>query len=298
VNPLKWLAWLVVAGFLVAGLVAGGPRIWNLLVETSAEASASEEPVRLDVGDTVVEARLGSVESVLVLDGVVAARPSVEVLAGPGVVEDLRVREGEAINRGDALMTIVMPDEEGAESSVIVQSPIAGTVSLTVVEGDPLADGTVVALVQPRDYEMVARIDPHLLYRLYEQPEKIVVALDHGPAPFECPFLWLGSTDPTNPYDAAVELRCAIPGEIRAFPGVRGKLGVTTGRVDDVVVIPLSAVIGDADIGIVVVEAAGRRERRTVSLGLTDGVVVEIIDGLRAGEEVIDLPELDQGGTG
>lgn len=298
-RRLHWLAWLALAGSLVAGLLAGGPRIWNLLAETSADASTSEQPARLDLGDTMVEARLGSVESVLVLDGVVAAKPSVEVDAVQGIVERLSVREGETVSRGDTLLSIVIQDEAGIEASHAVQSPIDGSVSFAVAEGDPVAEGTVVALVQPRAYEMVARIDPHLLYRLYEQPEKIVVALDHGPAPFDCPFLWLGSTDPTNPFDAAVELRCAIPDEIRAFPGVRGKLGVTTGRVEDVVVVPLSAVIGDADVGVVVVaDSAGRRDRRTVSLGLTDGVIVEVVDGLRAGEKVIDLPELDTGGTG
>jgi hypothetical protein len=65
------------------------------------------------------------------------------------------------------------------------------------------------------------------------------------------------------------------------------------------VIIPLSAVLGQADKGqVTVVSDDGKREVRTVKLGINDGTKVQVIDGLQAGEKILDRAPEDPAFTG
>lgn len=298
-RPLRWLVWI---GLVTLAIGLAGPRLWGMLAATSIQPAVTEEAPRLDAASLPIEATLGSIESVLVLDGVVAAvSPHPVITDRDGSIREIAVDEGDTVGAGDLVATLDLVDSETGEASRLatIQAPITGVVTEVAASvGAEVAAGQTLVTIAPELFEMVAPVEPSLLYRLYQEPERIVVAIDHGPAPFECPFRSLGSTDPTDPFEAAVELRCEIPSDVRVFPGVRGKMGVTTGRVDDAVLVPVSAVIGEADTGIVVVVGDdGAREQRTVSLGLTDGVMVQVTDGLKLGEAVLDLPDAGTGGS-
>jgi multidrug efflux pump subunit AcrA (membrane-fusion protein) len=71
------------------------------------------------------------------------------------------------------------------------------------------------------------------------------------------------------------------------MPGMKGEARIVTGRLDEAVIIPRSALRGAADAPYVLVETASGVERRAVKLGPGDLVRVSIEDGLAGGESVV-----------
>lgn len=140
--------------------------------------------------------------------------------------------------------------------------------------------------------DVVAVVSPELLYRLYERPVEIIARLDRGPAAFTCPFVSIGPPEGATPgLDTPVELRCRVPAAVRAFSGVRVDLAVTTAKVTDALVLPVTAVEGTADTGrVTVVLPSGDEVDREVVLGVTDGVLVEVVEGLDESDAVLDPP--------
>ena len=53
------------------------------------------------------------------------------------------------------------------------------------------------------------------------------------------------------------------------------------------VLVPVAAIVRDGEETAVLVAADGKAHRRVVTLGLSDGVHVEIVDGVAAGDQVI-----------
>jgi hypothetical protein len=141
--------------------------------------------------------------------------------------------------------------------------------------------------------EALAVVPPEILYRFYEAPRSVTIKLDRGPGPFDCPLVELGAGegDGTDPLAVPVQLRCLIPDDVRAFPGVRLKVAVVTGEARDVLILPVTAVAGESDQGYVTLLQDGSRVRRDVRLGLTDGLNIEIRAGLAEGDRVLVPPE-------
>ena len=70
-------------------------------------------------------------------------------------------------------------------------------------------------------------------------------------------------------------------------PGMKGEARIVTGTLHDAVVIPRSAVRGDADAPFVVMQVAEGTDRRPVKPGLGDLVRVSIEEGLEGGERIV-----------
>ena len=69
--------------------------------------------------------------------------------------------------------------------------------------------------------------------------------------------------------------------------GSRLRAEIVTGSLDDAIVVPAQAVYGDDSASWVYVAAGGRPKRRDVTLGRRGPDLVEVADGLRAGERVV-----------
>ncbi len=71
-------------------------------------------------------------------------------------------------------------------------------------------------------------------------------------------------------------------------PGMSGLMTIRVGFVDQAIVAPVAAIAGSGDARFVFLErAAGRYERRRVSLGSRSGDLVEILDGVFPGDQVV-----------
>lgn len=276
----------VALALLLAGTLAGA---CTASADPPAPAGEASQPAG-QATPPVVEVRLGTVESVVSLDGVVAVPPDVEVVApAPGT---LNVLKGEGPSSpGQALAMI-----DAADDTREVRAPVAGRIGAwSAAAGQEVTTGQPLVTLRPHGHEVVAVVEPAILYRLYDPPQRIVVKIDRGPAAFDCPLVELGANSAEihtgDPLDAPVRLRCAVPDGVRVFPGVRANLAVLTGTASEVPVIPLTAVDGQAQHGRVTVAApGGAPEVRRVELGLTDGHLVEVKAGLDVGERVMTVP--------
>jgi membrane fusion protein, macrolide-specific efflux system len=237
----------------------------------------------------VISPMIASIKSVIVLDGVIRPVDPIPIRAtAKGTIEKVSAHSGSTVAAGQGIFRLTT-----ATGTSDVMAPASGiVVSIAVEDGQAISIGDELAVLAPADYVAEAQVAPELLYRLYREPDEIAVQIDHGPAPFACPFKSLG-TDPggSNPLDAPVYLTCAVPGDVRVFAGVRARVVVTTGHVENVVTVPVEAVSGGADTGLVwVVGTNAQSSPRTVTLGLTDGVRIEIVSGLTVGDRILEFP--------
>ncbi len=90
--------------------------------------------------------------------------------------------------------------------------------------------------------------------------------------------------------DRAPRCGAPCPSDVRVFPGLVADLTIAGGIAENVLTVPMTAVQGAADTGIVfIVLEDGTHEERPVTLGLNDGINVEIVDGLTEGEMVLQF---------
>ncbi|WP_431872002.1 efflux RND transporter periplasmic adaptor subunit [Nocardiopsis eucommiae] len=315
--------WIIIgaAVTLVLGLLGSG-----YLLLSSFGGGADEDEflgeAAVDVGGAPIEVELGTVSSLLVLDATVRPEPG-RALKAPkgGTVTHLWLNNGDTVENGAPIVNVKVPaettagaDEEGegaaAFTEVSLYAPTAGTIRGMgdVQVGDVLEPGATVATVAPEQFRAVATVPANDLYRLYEDPDDIMLKIDKGPPASECSFLSLGSaeggaaeepaedefSDESEGAGGGAELSCRVPSDLQVFDGVQGQMSVSTGEAEDVVAIPVTAVRGTSEEGeVLVVAEDGSEEPREVTLGLSDGQFVEVTDGLEVGDTIMDPVPLD-----
>jgi macrolide-specific efflux system membrane fusion protein len=304
---------LVVAGVVGAtGYLAG-------------HGAAAPQPVveklpEVDLSPHVIKARTGTVVSRLVLDATIAAEPAVPVRPEKsGVVTKVYFKAGQYVNDGEAVLEFrytpepVVPTNPKAKpkapkpQTLYLRATVSGKVAdLAAHLGSQVTPEADAFAVDRGRFRAVAKVDAKNVYKLYNKPKSIKMKIDHGPAPFACPLIDYGAgvgskaqsgkdgQNPANGGESAgggsdVEVTCRIPGHRKVFAGLPGKMSILTAQASRVVVVPLSAVLGQAaDGAVTVVGKDGKRELRHVRLGLNDGSQVEIKEGLEAGEQILD----------
>jgi hypothetical protein len=241
----------------------------------------------------------GNIRSVLVLDGAVAAVDPIVVKArAAGTIS--KVSKTNRQVAADAVLAVITT----ATGRLRVLMPGTGVViAAEIVKGQQVAVGDSLFTVAPARYVITVPVDPALLYRLYERPLKITVAIDRGPAPFDCPYISIGAatSQGANPLESQITVVCAVPATIRAFSGIRAQVAITTAAADNVLWLPVEAVEGAADLGRVTVVRDGQHLSEPVVLGITDGARVEIVSGLAEHDAVLEFPDVampDPGASG
>lgn len=216
------------------------------------------------------------------------------------------------VERGSVTRTVVVQATVVADARVRVTAPAAGTYyvtggTITYRSGPgparPLRLPTGVEVVRPlipsgtavpanypvadarvARFALVAPLDAATTYKLYDPPLRAVGEVKEGPGPFPCP---LADRVPSSG-DRGLTLACVVPPDLRVFAGMPALVAVTTGEASDVLLLPVEAVAGTVQRGVVWLLASdGRRVRREVELGLTDGARIEVRTGLREGDRVL-----------
>jgi membrane fusion protein, macrolide-specific efflux system len=270
-----------------------------------------------EITEPTVQVAYGNVNNTVHVDGTVSADAAVAVKAtAQGNVVKLLVATGAQVAAGTPVLTI-KSDTPGAQHSdgsvgpdiirtVTVTSPAAGTLSaLPVIAGQSVAVGDAVAQVAPPTYSVSGTLTPAELYRLLNQPTAATVTITGGPAPFECTGLKIAATLAGADQGAAsssgdgssgssgtsstggTSVTCAVPPTVRVFNGLQAKLAIPGGSVKHVLVAPVTAVEGIADVGdVYLVSAGGNAVKTTVKLGLNDGSRVQILSGIKNGDSI------------
>jgi RND family efflux transporter MFP subunit len=168
-----------------------------------------------------------------------------------------------------------------ARKSVVLTSPIDGIVTDVMVTrgvmpeaGDPLVRVSDLSRVQ-----VVVSVSP-------EQARELalgqVAMLERCAAPGRVTQIGLQA----DPVTRMLEVELTFPGEAAAsvVPGALVTVDVVVGRRDAALVVPQVAVAGGA---VWIVDSASLAHRRPVSVGLGGEGVLEVLEGVSAGERVV-----------
>lgn len=156
-------------------------------------------------------------------------------------------------------------------------------------------DGAVRAGPKPGTYVIVAPVAPDdAAYRLVRRPVAVRAAIRGGPAGFACRFVALTPHAPDAP---GVDLTCAVPKDVVVVAGLGATVVAVVDRPVEANALPLSAVVGSAQRGQVVVVDGGALRPVEVTLGRSDSDWIEITGGLAAGATVLERPTSADVGT-
>ena len=196
------------------------------------------------------------------------------------ITTERTIRDGEA--------QVARLQNQAAAGEGVVVAPADGTL---ILPNAP--DGT--ASVQPPGYQVAATVDPLLMYDLAGvlatgSPSAQVTISSRG-LDFACSQLHsqtsAGSSNDAGP---TMSLVCDVPATTTVYAQTPVTMAVTVVDLTDALLIPVTTVRTSVNgRGVVMLEGAnGQETSRTVALGATDGLVVQVLDGLTAGDRVLD----------
>ncbi|MFD6055057.1 efflux RND transporter periplasmic adaptor subunit [Agromyces sp. NPDC060279] len=296
------------------------------LVKLAFFPDRAEDDAALQPGGSLTQPEVvvstGTITNDLVLSGTVNADAAVTVKAtGTGTVDEIFIGAGSTVTKGDKIFDIkvedppAMVEEPGPDGQPMqvpaeptfhfekVFAPANGVLSsLDVIEGQPVTTGAAAGKVAPPTFNVTATLSPEQQYRLTQQPSEATVAITGGPAPFVCTGLTIGTPQTGGGGDGedgggqgdgtatAATVRCAVPGDVRVFPGLAAEVTIQAGSAENVLIIPTTAVKGGAETGVVwLVDAEGAQTERSVKLGLSDGSQVAVAEGLAEGDTILEF---------
>jgi membrane fusion protein, macrolide-specific efflux system len=270
----------------------------------AAEAETPAFPTG-EIVEPQIPVMLGTIRNDVVLDGTVNADAAVPVKATKsGEVTKVLVAPGTAVAPDTKLLTIKseIPNADGSISTrfATVTAGAAGILSsFPVLVGQIVSVGEDVGQVAPPTFNVTASLSPELQYRLLNKPTEAEVQVVGGPAPFICtgvtittPLAGAGSGDGENggTGGSGTTVRCTVPAGVTVFSGLAAKMTLAGGIAENVLTVPITAVEGTAQTGIVyAILEDGSTEQRTVTLGINDGISVEIVDGVAEGDLVLQF---------
>lgn len=323
-------------GFLVVFLVIAIALAWMAFRPAEASGSDSFGPTG-DLIDSAVVVERVTIENTVALEGTVSRDPATPAPApASGVVNYLYVSPGDTVAAGAELYQVRSDGEapepapsapgEGsgddaasdeADEASAPARPVFRTVRAEeggVVEpfdvklNDDVSRGDAVVSVRPETYTASASVEPALLYRLLDPPEKASVEVDKGPEPFDCTRLRVGDggssrsgstpapaegdaeAPPESGASGSAEARCTVPDDVRVFDGLALTMTIDAGSAEDVLAVPVTAVRGQTEQGSVwLVDETGEGTETRVELGLNDGTMVEVKSGVDEGAEILEF---------
>jgi multidrug efflux pump subunit AcrA (membrane-fusion protein) len=248
-----------------------------------------------------VPVTLGTIRNDVVLDGTISADPAVPARAAiSGEVRKVSATAGQHVDEGAELAQIRGMNDDGSNRWSILRAPRSGTLaSFDLLVGQQVSLGEALAQIAPPTFSVTATLAPEQRYRLLQQPTEAEVAINGGPAPFTCTGLTITTAPPVSgggdgegggQGGSGTTVSCAVPGDVQVFSGLTAKVTIAGGIAENVLTLPLTAVEGAAGTGVVyLIGTDGEPVETPVTLGLNDGVNVEIKDGVAEGDIVLQF---------
>ena len=288
--------WVFPIIWMVIFAVIGAALVKLAFFADASEEAAPEFPTGVITEPTVAVER-GTIRNDVTIDGTVTADAGVPARAAiTGEVRQVSVSNGQWVDEGAELAQIRGYYDDGTTRWSILKAPASGTLGFDLIVGQSVGVGETVATVAPASFSVVASLAPEQQYRLTTLPGEAEVAITGGPAPFTCTGLSITASDPSagpaspESAPAVATVRCAVPGDVRVFAGLAAKVTIAGGIAEDVLVVPTTAVEGGAGTGVVYLADAAdpnaEPETVEVTLGLTDGTLVEVTGGLEEGDSI------------
>ncbi|MFY9262311.1 MAG: efflux RND transporter periplasmic adaptor subunit [Actinomycetaceae bacterium] len=265
---------------------------------------------------------VGSITNQLTLNGTIKSDPSTDVKStASGEVSHLFVDSGTWVEAGAPILELKeeMPGQDrestDADGNVTiipgsswykyhqVTAPVSGRITVNALSGQMFTIGESVGSISPETYSASATLSPEQIYRIVNLPDTATVTIKDGPAPFECTNVAIvNPTAPATTGDPAagdntgggVTVDCKIPSDQWVFNGLAITVDIVAGEATDVLILPVSAVEGRYGTGYVYLptDDPDNPEKREVTLGITDGKMIEIKEGLTESDEVLEFTPL------
>lgn len=265
--------------------------LFALLVLTSCAERGEVEREAPVVG--VLEVGRGKIAKGLYFTGTIRAKDEVELHSKvSGKVCQKLVKKGDYVNRGEVLF-LIERDEVGYKfQKVKVEAPISGRVSSIYVDigskvypKTPLAhlqdDSTVKVRiwVGQKDYTLISE-GQRAIIKLPQYPEETFEGVVSEISP---------SFDPLT-HSALVEIEVPNP-QSRFKPGMFANVEVIVEGKENAILIPFDAILKDEVGEYVYLIQDGVAYKRYIRTGIRSKGMVEVLEGLRAGDLIVHTGE-------
>ena len=268
------LTLLVCVVALAAGYVGGQ-------MGRDSQTAEAQLPDRDAPSSETVTAERGDVVATLSIEGYVGGNSlfTIEAPAG-GLLSHAALRRNDSVAKSASIATV---------DGIAVSVPVDATfVRWLAASGTVVPEGLPLAEFRLNGFGIAAEISGYAQYRLFSDVVHSRGIIHEGPGPFDCQILQLPSDSQGDEGgQAARPFTCVVPHDVRVFDGVKASVMLEGEQATNVVLVPVGAVSGTVDRGdVMVVGADGAKSLRSVELGVTDGLFVEIKSGLEEGERI------------
>lgn len=174
----------------------------------------------------------------------------------------------------NASPTLIRDRETVALQTVIIQDVVSGNGS--IVSNESGSVWLVAVPIKPVDQA----------YSLLEEPVSVKASIVGGPGAFDCE--WQGVR--RGP-DGQPTMYCEVPMNVPAAESLPASMVVVRSDPVQTEGLPLSAVLGSEQQGVVVVvDKSGNTQVRRIDIGVSDTQYIEVVGGIDADEVVLLVP--------
>ncbi|WP_417365301.1 biotin/lipoyl-containing protein [Glutamicibacter arilaitensis] len=263
-------------------LRAGPLFIGIMLLDGCAGANPNESA--LPGGDErapTVQVTKQDITSVLAVSGSTETNSKLSLTTkGVGRI-DWKVKEGQNVQQGTVLAEI-----DGGE----ITAPSDGKIlSFTVPSGSTARPNFPVGVFEARTLGIKVQVPVEDAYRLYSTPAAAVASIEAGPAAQPCELFLTGFEQSAEVAEQTLpEFVCILEPNVDSMPGLPAKVGIETASSSNALTLPVESVSGSSQNGqVTTVSSTDEKQKRDVRLGISDGNVIEIVEGLKEGDSVL-----------
>jgi len=284
---LRRFLWLVV----IIILILSAFRIINKVTQKKVQ----EERI---IPVMVSTPRIGEIEYRVTLTGDIQANTEVNVRPRvTGRVEEIYVKEGDYVNKGDKLLAFVPGISEKSDiyEDMIVRAPISGVIGLQQIkEGEQVTSSVgninpVFTLYDVRRVKIYADVSEKD-YSLIKKGTSALIKIDAFPdQTFQGQVTRIRPV--IDPLSRTTQVEIVLPNSNqRIKPGMFAKVDLILIKKSKVLIIPFDVVLGETD-KYVFVSQSGKAAKKPIVLGLQQDDNIEVKSGLSAQDRVIVLGE-------
>jgi len=284
---LKRILWLVV----IIIIILSAFRIINKVTQKKVQ----EERI---IPVVVSTPQIGEIEYRVTLTGDIQANTEVNVRPRiTGRVEEIYVKEGDQVKKGDKLLSFVAGISQKSEvyEDMIVRAPISGVIGLQQIkEGEQVTSSVgninpVFTLYDIRRVKIYADVSEKD-YSLIKKGTSALIKIDAFPdQTFQGRVTRIRPV--IDPLSRTTQVEIVLPNpNQRIKPGMFAKVDLILIKKSKVLIIPFDVVLGETD-KYVFVSQSGKAAKKPIVLGLQQDDNIEVKSGLSAQDRVIVLGE-------
>jgi len=320
----KIVIWMGVAIAIATGVFYGYQRFFSSSPEPSETTRLSSLQMRKTDNLGTVKVKRGDIVVTISSFGHVRANREVTLrFRTSGIVKKIEVKEGERVKKGQVLAMLDSPSQqaqllqaknnyeeaklEGIKSKIeekrlsyeaayedyektLIKAPCDGEITdIAVYEGDSVSSSTPIISLINRD-KMYVDVDvDEVDIRKVAPGQEALVKFDAYPGltlPAE-----VSKISPTAKSQGAVTV-VKVTLELKEFderikPGFSTEAEIMVGKAENVLIIPIEAVVERQNRSFVTVITEDKPQVRPIMTGISNGEYVQVLSGLKEGEEIV-----------